>query len=76
MEIDLVIERPGKKTALIEIKSTRALRAEALRSFSRLSSDFDGCESYCLSQDPIAQKIGHIKARFWQTGLYEILGIN
>ncbi len=68
-EIDLIIERPGKKKALIEIKSSREVNESMLRHFIKLSNEFDNAESYCLSNDPYAKKFQHVLALPWQTGL-------
>lgn len=72
-EIDLIIDRPGKTTLCIEIKSTQTVRPEDISKFARISADVKNSESYCLSLDPSAQQIGHVKCRYWRDGLREIL---
>jgi predicted AAA+ superfamily ATPase len=71
-EVDLVIERPGKPPALVEIKSTCEVRPDRLRSLRSLGHSLEGCELYCLSRDPRPQRIGSIQALPWQQGLSEI----
>ena len=42
-EIDLVIERPGKRTLLIEIKSSEKLDDQEVRKFIAISKPFGYC---------------------------------
>jgi predicted AAA+ superfamily ATPase len=71
-EIDLIIERPGIKRALIEIKSTEHLWPEDLRSIQHLAPDIPNSEAFCLSLDPVAKKIGHVQCFHWVQGLKEL----
>jgi predicted AAA+ superfamily ATPase len=74
-EIDLIIERPGEKTLLIEIKSTskiQFLEASTFTTLSRLAADIKNSKAYLFSQDPIEQKIKGIHCIPWQKGLNEI----
>lgn len=67
-EIDLVIERGGAKTALIEFKSTsetRLLNPSKLNAFKKLTSDINNSEAYLFSCDPIEKKDGHIWLLPW-----------
>jgi len=71
-EIDLVLERPGKKTALIEFKSTaslQSLRDEKLTGFRGLVREFPNSEAFVFSRDPIARKSEGIHFLPWQEGL-------
>lgn len=72
VEIDLIIERPGLKRALVEIKSTERVTDEDVRSLQSLGKDIARSEAFCLSLDPIAKKIGGIWCLPWQRGLEEI----
>lgn len=72
VEIDLVVERPGKPLLLIEIKSSTQVTREILGSFIRLSKDIPGSEAICLSNDPYAKLIEHVKVLPWQQGLIQI----
>ncbi len=71
-EVDLVVERPGQALAVIEIKSTREVRPEKLRSLRSLSGAFPNAQYYCLSQDPKSQDFGGIQALPWERALEEI----
>lgn len=72
VEIDLVIERPGLKRALVEIKSAERVAEEDIRSLTRLGKDVKNSEAFCLSRDPTVKKIGAVKCFPWQQGLIEI----
>ena len=70
-EIDLVVERPGKKILFIEIKSSKHVTKESLKSLITLSKDFKDCEAVCLSNDKYKKKIENINVFPWQEGLKE-----
>jgi predicted AAA+ superfamily ATPase len=72
VEIDLVIERPGLKRALVEIKSTERVAEEDVRSLTQLGKDVPNSEAFCLSRDSTAKKIGAVSCFPWQQGLVEI----
>jgi predicted AAA+ superfamily ATPase len=69
VEVDLVVERPGKKLLLIEIKSSDATNREDLSSLSRLAKDLGNCEAICLSCDPRQKKIGDVTVYPWRIGI-------
>jgi len=71
-EIDLIIERPGKKKALIEIKSKTHITEEDLRHLQSLGPDISNSESFCLSCDPNEKRIGSVTCLPWDVGLREI----
>jgi len=72
VEIDLVIERPGLKRALVEIKSTERVTEDNVRALQRLAKDIANSEAFCLSLDPTSKKIGEVSCLPWQRGLEEI----
>jgi predicted AAA+ superfamily ATPase len=72
-EIDLIIERPGRETALVEIKSTRKLDPEDTRTLSRFHRDFDKALALCLSRDPIEQERDKVLCLPWDKGIRKIL---
>lgn len=73
-EIDLVVDRPGKSTLFIEIKSTEHLEARMLKGCIALTKDIKNAEVLCLSNDVYDKKIEHVKAMHWQKGLQYIFG--
>lgn len=74
-EIDLVIDRPGLKKVLIEIKSTShplSLLDDKLRNFAALANSFEEREAYVLSQNPESRLLEGIHFMHWRNGLEEI----
>lgn len=72
-EIDLVIDRPGKPRALIEIKSKNRILAEDAKTLENLGNDLDPqADRYIFSMDHIQQTWGKTISLQWQRGL-EIL---
>lgn len=72
VEIDLIIERPGLKRALVEVKSTERATEDDIRSLERLGKDIPNSEAFCFTCDPIPKKIGRVSCFPWQRGLAEI----
>ena len=68
-EIDLIIERPGQPTLLIEIKSTREVRKEMLKPLILLKDEFPDAKAYCISNDPYAKQIEDITVLPWKQAL-------
>lgn len=69
LEIDLIIDRPGQSTLLIDIKSTREVTETMLKSLKLLKKEFPHSEALCLSNDPYAKKIDDILVMPWKQGL-------
>ncbi len=72
VEIDLIIERPGLKRALVEIKSTERVGPEEARALKRLAPDIPDSEAFCLSLDPAPKIIEGVTCLPWQRGLVEL----
>lgn len=71
-EIDLIIDRPGKKRVLVEIKSKNNIQKEDLPHIVTFKSEHPEVEAYCLSQDSYHKSIGEVRCLPWQIGLQEI----
>jgi len=71
VEVDLVVERPGKKLLFIEIKSSDNVTKGSISSFIKLSKDYKDCEAICLSNDPFAKIIENVKVFPWSEGIKE-----
>ncbi len=69
VEIDLVIERPGKPLLCIEIKSSDAISERDITAFLRITKDIPQCEAVVLSQDRFAKQFGHVMSYPWKEGL-------
>lgn len=75
VEIDCVIQRPGKPLALIEIKSTTRVTEENARALKLFLNDFPDAEFYLLSRDPTPQAFGKIQALPWLLGIEKLTSI-
>ncbi|MCI5064750.1 ATP-binding protein [bacterium] len=71
-EIDLVVERPGMPTALIEIKSKDRIDTHDIRHLRDLSKDFRNADAFCLSKDPHAVSLDGVACLPWSRGLEEL----
>ncbi len=71
-EIDLVIERPGRKTLLVEIKSGTRVGEREVAGLERLAAAWTvPAESHVWSLDPNERKIGRTLLLPWKKGLVE-----
>ena len=69
VEIDLVVERPGKPLLLIEIKSSQQVKIDDLRSLQTLANELGNCEAVSFSNDPTPRKVGNVMIHPWRDGV-------
>lgn len=74
VEIDLIVERPGKPLLCIEIKSNSNVTAEDISSFKHITAEIPNSEAVVLSQDKYAKKFDHVLVLPWQAGIQELFG--
>ncbi len=72
VEIDLVLQRPGKPLALIEIKSTTRVTEENTHALKLFLEDFPEAEFYLFSRDSTPQTFGRIQALPWFLGVEKL----
>ena len=72
VEIDLVIERPGLKTALIETKSSERVDERDVRHLARFTGDFPEPLALCISRDPTRMQIDGVLCVHWRDALDEL----
>ena len=72
VEIDLVIERPGLPTALVEIKSSDRVDERDVRHLARFIGDFPDPLALCISRDPTRMEIGGVLCVDWRAALGEL----
>ncbi len=73
LEIDLIVERPGDQLLLIEIKSKSKIQKEDTKSLRLLGDDLSpGAAKWLLSNDPLEQNFGNVRALYWQAGVKEL----
>lgn len=73
LEIDLIIERAGMPTYLVEIKSTNRVDERSVRTLEHFGSDFPKALRLLLSKDPETKMFGKTKALEWRDGIGQIL---
>jgi predicted AAA+ superfamily ATPase len=74
VEVDLVIERPGRSTAFVEIKSSTLVPDDVINGLARLIADFpQSVTGYILCQEPQARMLKGIQILPWREGIEEIL---
>ena len=69
IEIDLILPRPGKPMALVEIKSKTHVQESDAASLHHFEADFPNADFYLFSCDKAPKKIGRTQAVHWQDGL-------
>jgi uncharacterized protein len=69
VEVDLVVTRPGKKTLLLEIKSTTNVTEEQVKPLIGISADIPDSEAYCISLDKTPKKIQSVNCLHWEEAL-------
>lgn len=71
-EVDLIIERPGQSTVLLEIKSSTNVDPVDLRHLAAFQSDMHGSEALCLSREPEPRLVNDIRIIPWELGIDEL----
>ena len=71
-ELDLIIDRPGMSTVVVEIKSTTRIRPEDAVVAARLGKDIPGSQIVVLSRDTEAKQYEAVRCMHWSEGLTEI----
>lgn len=70
--VDLLMERPGKPLAIVEIKSATQVQKRHLSSLISMKKSFPEADLFCLSQDSSAQDFDGILAYPWREGISHI----
>jgi predicted AAA+ superfamily ATPase len=74
LEVDLIIERPGQKKILVEIKSTRNFDEAELSRYRSLKRDLAPCEFLFFTQEERPRKIDGFEILPWREGLRRLYG--
>lgn len=69
IEVDLIVERPGKPLLFIEIKSASEIKKEDLFGFAKITLDFGECEAICIYQGNFKKQIDHMIVYPWQEAI-------
>jgi uncharacterized protein len=73
-EVDLIIERPGMPTALVEIKSSKQVGSETINVLAKLKQEIQNSEAVVLSQEAEPRISSGVEVLPWMKGL-ETLGL-
>ena len=68
-EIDLIVERPGNPTVLVEIKSASSVNLDHARHLRGFLPEFKGAEAWLISQDPHERTDDKVQMLQWQNAL-------
>jgi hypothetical protein len=71
VEIDLVIERPGKSTLLVEIKAGQKVLLSELNNLIGISREMDNAEAICLYNGEDSLKYDGVEVLPWRRGIIE-----
>jgi predicted AAA+ superfamily ATPase len=71
-EIDLIIERPGMPTALVEIKSSRQVDSSTINLLAKFKKDFSNSEAIVLCQESQARISDGVEILPWLEGLIRL----
>ena len=69
MEVDLIIDRPGKEPVLVEVKSATSIDERHIRSLLAFHDDFPGADLVCACRVGEARKIGPVLVLPWRQAL-------
>ncbi len=72
LEVDLVIDRPGRPTLFIEIKSKDSVDERDTKHLESIFKTDPHNEYVLLSLDPVAKKIGNVLAIHWREFLVNL----
>jgi len=76
VEIDCIIDRPGKPRVLLEIKSKERADETDLRGLENIAAGFRGpVQPICVSRETKARRVGKVLCLPWRR-LFEELGLS
>jgi uncharacterized protein len=73
VEVDLVVERPGRSALLIEIKSADVVSEESLARLTQIHKDFPASEALFLCNAKTKMKYGEVWVLPWKDGILEFV---
>lgn len=73
VEIDVILERPGKPSFCLEIKSTTHVQPADYAKLARIAPDVPNSRSIVISQDPHAKRDGGVTILHWRDFLEQWL---
>lgn len=74
MEIDVVIERPGRSTLFVEIKSAQLVHQREIRNLQRIVRDTENTEGICICREKYRRKSENVLICPWEECIDLIFG--
>jgi predicted AAA+ superfamily ATPase len=71
-EIDLIVDRPGLRRAMVEIKSSEHITEKDLPHIITFKKEHPKTEAFCLSRDQRKKNIAGVTCLPWELGLIEL----
>lgn len=68
-EVDVIVERPGKPVALVEIKSATRVDDKVISKLKRFEADFAHPEMYVFSNESRARSVQGVNVVHWSQGI-------
>lgn len=72
-EIDLIIERPGLPTVILEIKSSEHVIDAEIKKLARFIKDFPKCEVIILCNERMPREVMGVEVLPWREGIKRII---
>lgn len=74
MEIDLVIERPGRQALFVELKSTDFVQNRELKTLITFKKEYPESEAICICREPHKRLVDGVLVCPWQEAITAIFG--
>lgn len=72
LEIDLIVERPGKKKILIEIKSSSSVDKKEISKMANMKSDLSPCDFWFVCQEKVSRTVDDFLILPWSDALKKL----
>jgi predicted AAA+ superfamily ATPase len=72
-EIDLIIERPGEPTTIIEIKSSTSVDQKDINKLAVFKKDFPNSRAIILSNEAQPRNVHGVEVLPWRLGIESLL---
>jgi hypothetical protein len=73
VEIDLIIDRPGKPLAIVEIKSAERIEEKHIKSIRGFTNDFPDAEFMIISREKNSRVMAGVCIEPWKQGIDKLL---
>jgi predicted AAA+ superfamily ATPase len=73
IEVNFVIERPGKPLLFVEVKSAEVANESMTKCLRIVARDFADAEMQLWSRDPVAKRYGQVTCMPWDMGLARLV---